>query len=98
MNSLRRQFWIKLGVASVTILVFAFTITHSAWIELVFGVDPDKGSGALEWALAAILTLVAVAVILSMRYEWLRAKRLMRSLTNAQALADDSSMPGATNR
>lgn len=98
MNSLRRRFWIELGAASVTILVFALTIAHSAWIELVFGVDPDRGSGALEWALAASLTLMAVAVILLMRYEWLRAKRPMRSMANAPALADDSSMPSTLSR
>lgn len=97
MNSLRRRFWIELGAASVTILVFALTIAHSAWIELVFGVDPDMGSSALEWALAASLTLMAVAVILLMRYEWLRAKRLMRSMANAAALADDARMPSAAN-
>lgn len=98
MNSLRRRYWIELGAVSAMALVFAITITHSAWIELVFGVDPDMGSGAFEWALAAGLTLAAVAVILSMRYEWLRAKRLVRTLANAPALADDSSMPGATSR
>lgn len=91
-NSLRRRFWIELGVASATVLVFAVTITHSAWIELVFGVDPDRGSGAFEWALAAGLTLVAVAIIVSMRYEWSRAKR---SIAKAQTLTHDASAPGA---
>src|SRR5512143_2652059 len=95
MNSLRRRFWLELGAASVTILVFAITVTHSAWIELVFGVDPDMRSGAFEWALAASLTLVVVAVFMLMRYEWSRAKRLLRSMAKAPALSDDSSMPSA---
>jgi hypothetical protein len=77
MNSLRRRFWIEMGTASVTILVFVLTVTHRDWIELVFGIDPDAGSGALEWAVWASLTLVLVAVNVMMRYEWLRAKRSM---------------------
>lgn len=98
MNSLRRRFWIELGAASVTILVFAITVAHSAWIEIVFGVDPDMRSGALEWALAASLTFVVVAAVLLMRHEWSRAKRLLRSMAKAPALPDDSSMSSAMDR
>ena len=98
LNSLRRRFWIELGAASVTLFVFAITVANSAWIELVFGVDPDNRSGALEWALGASLTLVVVTVIVMMRYEWLRAKRSMRSMAKAPALSDDSSVPSAIDR
>lgn len=98
LNSLRRRFWIELGAASVTLFVFAITVANSAWIELVFGVDPDNRSGALEWALAASLTLVVVAVFLLMRHEWSRAKRLLRSMAKVPALSDDSSVPSAIDR
>ncbi|HEU0026888.1 MAG TPA: hypothetical protein VFQ25_07205 [Ktedonobacterales bacterium] len=98
MNSLRRRFWIELGATSVTLLVFMITVTHSDWIELVSGFDPDMGSGALEWALGAGLTLVVIAAIVMMRYEWARAKRSMQSMAKAPALTDDSRMPSAMNR
>jgi hypothetical protein len=89
MNSLRRRFWIEMGTASVTIIVFVITLTHRDWIEVVFGIDPDAGSGALEWAVWVSLALVVVAVNVMMRYEWLKAKRSMRSMAKAPALADD---------
>ncbi|MDD1748419.1 MAG: hypothetical protein LUO89_00950 [Methanothrix sp.] len=84
-----------MGTASVTILMFVITVTHKDWIELVSGFDPDAHSGALEWAIGASLTLVVIAVIVMMRYEWLRAKR---SMAQAPALTNDSRMPSATNR
>ena len=77
LNSVRRRFWIEVGTASVTLLVLVLTVTHRDWIEVVIGIDPDAGSGALEWAVWVSLALVVVAVNVMMRYEWLRAKRSM---------------------
>jgi hypothetical protein len=37
------------------------TLLWRDWIELVFRVDPDAGSGALEWAFAAVALGVAAA-------------------------------------
>ena len=42
------------------------------WIEQVFGIDPDFGSGALEMLIAGAVVLVVVGLVLSRR----RASRL----------------------
>jgi hypothetical protein len=49
----RARFWIELALAAASALSLAVTVVTPEWIEVVFGVDPDGGSGALEVAIAA---------------------------------------------
>lgn len=37
------------------------------WIEQLFGIDPDMGSGSLEMLIAGAVVLVVVGVILARR-------------------------------
>jgi hypothetical protein len=61
----RMRFWVELGLGVVSGLFLLLTLATREWIELVFGVDPDDGSGALEWTIVTclgLLTLVLTAV------------------------------------
>ena len=49
------------------------TMVVPTWIEQVFGVDPDGGSGALEIAILAVLLGSAVMTCSLARSEWRRA-------------------------
>ena len=49
-----------IGMAAFSLLA-VFTAFNHRWIELVFGVDPDSGSGLLEWTLLALAALVTAA-------------------------------------
>lgn len=60
-RTVRRRFWLELFCGVLGALLFLLTLITREWIELIFGVDPDRGSGALEWAIA--LTLLAVAAL-----------------------------------
>ncbi|MEU6592019.1 ABC transporter permease [Streptomyces sp. NPDC046881] len=54
-------------------LLFLATLIRPDWIELAFGVDPDAGSGAVEWLIVAAAALVTALCVLGARLEWRRA-------------------------
>jgi hypothetical protein len=60
-------------MAGVTFAAFLLTVVSRAWIETVFGVDPDHHSGSLEWAIVAILLAVSLSLATLAAGEWRRA-------------------------
>lgn len=56
--------WTAIAAAALAVV----TMVDAEWIEAVFGVDPDGGSGALEWGLALGLGIVAAASALVSRW------------------------------
>ena len=73
-KTLRRRFWLETGMAIVTCVLFVVTLLYRDWIEVVFGVDPDNRSGALEWLIVGALFVVTIALFTLARYEWRRAR------------------------
>lgn len=66
MSGLKRRMRIEFALAIASAALFLLTLVNSEWIEEVFGVEPDAGSGVLEWAitlgcLGASVVLGAVA-------------------------------------
>jgi hypothetical protein len=72
----RVRFWIEVILAAVTAALLLLTLISREWIEEVFGVEPDAGSGALEWAIVVALALATVAFSLLARAEWKRSVAL----------------------
>lgn len=60
MHEVRQRFWVEIGLAVFAALLFVLTLITREWVEIIFGVDPDGGSGALEWAFALGVGTVAV--------------------------------------
>ena len=75
-QQLRPLFWIEalLGLGNAALLVM--TVVWKDWIEVVFNVDPDAGSGAVEWAVVALTLLLTLAFLTLARGEWRRASAL----------------------
>jgi|KBSSwiStaDraftv2_1062776.scaffolds.fasta_scaffold5069978_1 hypothetical protein len=78
-TTLRRRFWVESGLGVLTAVLAVATSIWPQWIELVFQVDPDLGSGSLEWAIvlaALVATIVGSALA---GFEWRRARRPARA-------------------
>ena len=62
---MRRSGWatVALGAAaSVATALTLLTIVVPDWIEGFFEVEPDGGSGSLEWLLVGVLLLLSVVL------------------------------------
>ncbi|MEU6665187.1 ABC transporter permease [Streptomyces sp. NPDC046727] len=68
----RTRFWAEVGLGTLSGLLFLITLIWPQWIELAFDVDPDAGSGAVEWLIVAITALVTALCALGARVEWRR--------------------------
>jgi hypothetical protein len=73
-QQLRMRFWLEICMASVTGTLFLLTLVWRDWIEVVFGVEPDAGSGMLEWTIVAILLALTIALFSLAGYEWRRTQ------------------------
>ena len=71
-----RKFWIESWVAAVSGLLCVFTLIRQDWIELIFRVDPDHGSGALEWSVVGGPLALCVVSALLARREWRHSSAL----------------------
>ncbi|MDX3803172.1 ABC transporter permease [Streptomyces sp. AK04-3B] len=68
----RRRFWAEIALGTLSGLLFLITLIWRDWIEMLFGVEPDAGSGAVEWLIVAVTALVTVLCALGARTEWRR--------------------------
>ena len=71
---IRARFWLEAILAVLTTGLFFLTLYSRDWIEEIFHVEPDEGSGSLEWLIVAALFVVSVALIAAARSEWRRGR------------------------
>lgn len=80
MGKVGRQVWLEsaLAVASATLLLVTL-IAHD-WVEEVFKVDPDQGSGSLERIIVGVALVVTVGSVMLASRECRRRRMAMRSI------------------
>jgi len=66
----RSRFWVEAALGSLAAILTVATLVSPDWIEIVFGVDPDQGSGLLEWGIVVGLALASILFGLLARAEW----------------------------
>jgi hypothetical protein len=71
---IRGRFWLEMGMAIVTSMLFVLTLVQRDWIELVFGLDPDQNNGTLEWLIVGALLVVTITLFTLASSEWRRAR------------------------
>ena len=69
---MRIFFWTAVVLGAISSVLAVVTLITREWIELGFGFDPDKGSGALEWSIVMGAALIAGACLTWARAEWVR--------------------------
>jgi hypothetical protein len=65
---------LEVALGAVFVLLAVLTAAMPTWIEEVFKVDPDAGSGALEWIIVAAFGVLALVAGLVGRSHYLAAK------------------------
>jgi hypothetical protein len=65
-------FWVRLALAATSAALLVVTIAWPDWIELVFRLDPDHGSGWLEWAIVVVAFALTVTFSMGARHQWRR--------------------------
>jgi hypothetical protein len=71
----RHRFWLEAGAATIAAFLTLLTLVTREWIELVFGADPDGGSGVLEWFIVAGFLVIAMLLSLMATREWRTVQR-----------------------
>ncbi len=69
MPAVRKRFWIETVAATVGLVLTVLTLVLPSWLEVVFGLDPDHGSGSAEWILVGVAAAVAVIASIAARQE-----------------------------
>lgn len=71
-----RRTWLLLDLtgAGISLLLAVVTLIWHDWIELLFQVEPDGGTGAGEVATVAILGAVSLALSLAATAQWRRVR------------------------
>jgi hypothetical protein len=65
----RVRYRIEVGAALISAVLALLSVLWKDWIEIVLPVDPDQGSGALEYGLVIGFAVVAVVLSLLARRE-----------------------------
>lgn len=68
--TLSRRFWIEAGLAFLSTGLTVLSLVSRDWIEALFKVEPDGGSGLLEWVIVGTALAATIVFTALTRLEW----------------------------
>jgi hypothetical protein len=75
---LRTRLRVEVLLAAISAGLFVLTLINAEWIEALTGLEPDAGSGALEFLIAAAFLVAAVVTALMARRDYRQLASLDR--------------------
>jgi hypothetical protein len=72
---LSAKFWVELALTVISALLMVLTLAWPDWIERVFDVDPDGGSGSSEWGITLAVIVGTMALAALTGRTWQRDRR-----------------------
>ncbi|MDQ0850498.1 hypothetical protein QFZ65_002436 [Arthrobacter sp. B3I9] len=72
-RKLKKIFWWEAAGAVASAALFILTLFNRDWIEVLFGVEPDGGSGSMEWAVVVVLAALTLLSVAAVSREWHRS-------------------------
>ena len=72
MKRLRVRLRIEVVLAVISAALCVLTLVFPVWIEELTGLEPDAGSGALEWIIAGVFLVAAVVSAVLARRDYRR--------------------------
>jgi len=74
-RQLSAAFWIELALSLVSAFLTALTVAWPDWIEGIFEVDPDAGTGSSEWGITLAFVVATVMLAALTGRTWRRDRR-----------------------
>ena len=71
---MKARFWTEVALGGTSLVLAVASLIRPDWIELVFGVEPDGGSGEAEWLITVLFLFAAIVSFALARVEWRRAR------------------------
>jgi preprotein translocase subunit SecG len=72
MERLRTRLRIEVVLAVISAALCVLTLVFPEWIEELTGLEPDAGSGALEWIIAGVFLVAALVFSVLARRDYRR--------------------------
>jgi hypothetical protein len=68
----RSRFWVESAVTIALAGLAVITFLWPDWVEILFKIDPDEGSGMLEWGIVVLLSAATLLAGALAGLEWRR--------------------------